>query len=83
MADIIKLVLKDLAVYGGISMIIGIILQTIYAAALGKSMLKLNYAGENLLFFAVILGIIIIVSGLIPVLQIRKIVPASDIRHQR
>lgn len=83
MADIIKLVLKDLAVYGGISMIIGIILQTVYAAALGKSMLKLNYAGENLLFFAVILGIIIIVSGLIPVLQIRKIVPASDIRHQR
>lgn len=83
MADIAKLLLKDLAVYGLISMVLGTILQTVYAVLLGKSILSLEFAGRNFIFLAAVLGIIVLASGLVPVLKIRKIVPAADIRQQK
>lgn len=83
MADIARLLLKDLAVYGIISMALGTVLQTVYAALLGKSILSLEFAGRNFIFLAAVLGIIVLASCIIPVLKIRKIVPAADIRQQK
>lgn len=83
MSDIIKLILKDMSVYAVISLAIGIVLQTIYSYTFGKNMLDMKFVGENALFLLVILGLIVVVSAMIPVMHIRKIIPSKDIRQQK
>lgn len=83
MMDMVRLLLKDLAVYGVIAMALGIVIQTAYAVAFGKNHLQLKYVGENVIYLCIVLILVLLAAIFIPVMNIRKILPAAEIRRQK
>ncbi len=81
--DIFKLLYLDLFRYCVVSMILGVILQFIYGVTFNKSVLYLKYSGFNVLYMIGALILICMVTVLIPVIRIRRILPAAEIRKNR
>lgn len=81
--DMVRLLFKDLAGYGVIAMVLGIAIQTIYAGIFGREHLKSEYMVKNILYLCILLILVLIVTVVVPILHIRKILPATEIRKQK
>ena len=83
MRDMVVLLIKDLSGYIGCALASSIILQTIYAMAFNKTHIELTCIRTNVTYLLCMVAVILCVNLIIPVCQIRKILPAQSIRKQK
>lgn len=83
MADIVILLAGDLMVYSFISMVIGVILQSIYSFLFSAEHLSSHYFIGNILYILVVMLGVTFASLVIPVARIRYITPAGAIRKKQ
>lgn len=83
MTDMAKLLVKDIFVYALFALAVGAAVQGIYSSVLGKSGVNPEYIINNALFLAAVVIVVIAATVAVPLIQIRKILPAEQIRKQK
>lgn len=83
MADMAKLLVKDVFAYALCAMAVGAVVQGIYSSVLGKSGVNPRYIVHNTVFMAAVIMVAVAAVVAVPLFQIRKILPAEQIRKQK
>lgn len=81
--DMVVLLMKDLSKYIGCALISAILLQTFYAVFSDKTHIELTCIKTNLTYLLCITAVILCSNLLMPIVRIRKILPAQSIRKQK
>ena len=80
MWDIIVNLLKDLLLYCSMSTMIAFVAQILYSYVTGKNSIRIEYMVDNMISIAGSMVIIILITVAIPIIRIRRITPATQIR---
>lgn len=80
MWDIIVNLLKDLLLYCSMATMIAFVAQILYSYVTGKNSIRIEYMVDNMISIAGCMVIIILITVAIPIIRIRRITPATQIR---
>ena len=83
LCDMVVLLIKDLLGYIGCALGAAVVLQTIYAMAFGETHIELTCIRTNVTYLLCMVAVILCVNLIVPVCQIRRILPAKSIRKQK
>ncbi|MDE6231874.1 MAG: hypothetical protein K2M60_00800 [Lachnospiraceae bacterium] len=83
LCDMVVLLIKDLSGYIGCAMAAAVVLQTLYAMAFGETHIELTCIRTNVTYLLCMVAVILCVNLIVPVCQIRRILPAQSIRKQK
>ena len=80
MRQIIWMLAVDLFGYGIISCILAIISQLIYSKFLNENVLQMKYFVQNSIYILGVMLVVILITLVIPMIQIRNVIPKRKIR---